>query len=82
MFQGSLGKEVARDLLDGELVEGHIVAVSVENPVAPWPHIARAVVVKYGGVPVAGSIHPHEGHPFSILIGGEQAIDHFFVGIG
>ena len=82
LFEGSLGQEIARDLLDGEFIEGFVVAVSVEHPVSPGPHIARAIVVKHGGVAVAGGIHPYEGHAFGIFIGSKQSVDQFFVSVG
>ena len=67
-------------MLDGELIEGHVIAEGVDNPVAPGPVGAAAVVLIAIGVGVAGGIEPEEGHALGVGIGIEKGVDEFPVG--
>jgi len=66
----SFGNEVAGDLVDCELVKGHVVVEGLNNPVAPGPHAAFAVTLISIGVGIAGSIEPIPGHPLAESGGG------------
>ena len=79
--QGRVGKQVSRELLDRELVEGHVVVEGVDHPIAPAPHIARAVVLVAVGVCVAGCFQPAERHPLAKPGRGQQALHRCFVGL-
>ena len=45
LFLCGVGDEVAGELLSDELVVGHVVAESVDDPVAPGPHESPAIGV-------------------------------------
>jgi len=46
LLVGSVGQEVARQLLDGELVEGHVGVEGAYHPVAPDILVGIAVLLK------------------------------------
>ena len=73
------GQEVARELLDREPVERHVGVERVDHPVAPAPHVPRAVVLIAVSVRVAGGIQPPEGHAFAKARRGQQAFHGLFV---
>src|SRR4029079_9023223 len=54
LLQGRAGAEVAGDLVDRELVEGHVAVQGVDDPVAVLPDRARGVDAVPVGVGVAG----------------------------
>ena len=54
LFVGCFGQHIARQLLDGELVEGLVAVKGPHYPVAPRPNLARLVIGKAPGVGVAG----------------------------
>ena len=66
LVEGGAGQHVARKLLDGELVERHVVVVGVDDPVAPAPHRPLAVGLIAVGVGVAGGVEPLDGHPLAV----------------
>ena len=76
-----VGQEVAGELLDDELVVGLVGVEGVNHPVAPAPHVARAVVLIAVGVGVAGGVEPAGGHAFAVAGGLEQAVDGVFEGL-
>ena len=78
----AIGQQVAGELLDGELVEGHVAIEGVDHPVAPAPHVTLAVGLVAVGVGVAGGVEPADGHAFAVAGRGEQAVDDFLVGVG
>ena len=47
LFEGCFGKKITCDLFDGKFIKGFVIAVRVEYPVSPGPHVTRAIVVKY-----------------------------------
>ena len=75
-----IGEEVARELLDGEAVEGLVVVEGAHDPVAPEPGLAQGIVVIAGGVRVAGEIEPGDRKPLAVVRGGEQAVHHVLIG--
>ena len=79
---GGLGQEVAPQLPDGELVEGHVVVAGADHPVAEAPDLARHV----GGVPTAvGIARQVEPLPRRMLAGtgmGEEPVHQPFHGSG
>ena len=68
---GGRRQKVTGQLLDGELIERHVVLVGVEHPVSPGPHVTGAVIMKDGGVTVSRGVHPDESHAFGVGFGGE-----------
>ena len=77
-----LGQEVARELLDHELVERHIAGEGIDHPVTPRPLRSLLVVVVAVGVGVAGDVEPVHRHLLSMPRRGEQPIDHPLAGVG
>ena len=58
---GGVGEHVAGDLLDGELVEGHVAVERVDDPVAVFPDFAAIVLFVAVGIGVARQIQPRAG---------------------
>ncbi len=56
LFEGRFRQQVAGELLDGELVEGHVGIEGVDHPVAVRPDRAVVVEVEAVGVGIAGGI--------------------------
>ena len=77
-----LREEVTCELLDSELIEGHVVAVGADHPVTPRPHIARPVCVVDRAVAIASRVHPGEGHALGVVFAREQAIDELLISLG
>ena len=61
-----LGQKVAGYLLDGKLVERHVIVERPHHPVPPDPLPGVAVLLKPVGVCIAGRIEPGEGHLLAI----------------
>src|SRR5665213_545770 len=80
--QASVRKHVASDLLKRELVIRLIAIEGVDDPIAPAPHVALAIVLVTIRVGVAGRIQPAEGHPLTVAWRSEQAIHYLFVHVG
>ncbi len=78
---GGVWQQIARDLVDGELVEREIPVERVDHPVAPVPHLAQAVDVIPVGVGVARSVEPGHGHALAVVRRFQQGIDARLVGI-
>src|SRR5205823_912324 len=56
---GCAGQQVARELLDGELVERHVAVDRVDDPVAPAPRVAAdAVILVAVALGEAGEVEP------------------------
>ncbi len=82
LLEGGIGQQIAGQLLDGEPVVGQIAVEGVDDPVAPAPHVARAVGLVAVGVAVARRFHPAKGHALAVARRGEQAVDDLAVGGG
>ncbi len=59
---GGVGHQVTGQLLNDKLVEGQVVVVGLDHPVAPQPHVTTAIDGKSVGVGVARLIHPRHRH--------------------
>ena len=68
-------------MLNGELVERHVVIECIDHPVAVRPDAAVIIQMKSMSVTVAGGIEPVAGTVFTVVAGIEERIDNFFVGI-
>ena len=82
LLVGGIGKEVACNLPDREIIEREIAIDCIGDPVAPGPHRAFVVSLIAIGVGVAGGIEPGPGHALSKGRIGEEAIDQVFPGLG
>ena len=72
-------EHVAGNLLQRELVERKIAIERVDDPIAPAPHVAFRVCLVSVRVRIARSVEPLCGHPLTIALRGEQAIDDLLV---
>ena len=62
----SIRQQVAGHLLGDKPVERHVVVERLDDPVAPNPHVAQAVVLVAVGVGVAGGLQPAKGHVLAV----------------
>ena len=69
-----MGQEVAGDLLDQELVVGHVGVVSPHDPIAPDPLLAGQVFLVAVGVGVTGGVEPVPGPFFTIALARQQLL--------
>jgi hypothetical protein len=79
---GRVLEEIPGHLLDGEAVEGQILVVGPNHPIAPRPHVPRSIGVEDARIAVARGIHPRERHPLSETGGSEKPVDEALVGVG
>jgi len=77
-----IGQEIAPQLFDGELIEGHIAVESPDNPIAVRPHGTLVVEMQAVRVAISGVVEPVARHMLAVLWRLEQAVDKFFVRIG
>ena len=77
-----LGQHVARNLLDAELIEGHVSVQRTHDPVAVGPDLPRAVLLKAVRVRIARQVQPAPRPALAILLGGQQVIDEVVIGTG
>ena len=82
LLEGRVRHQVARDLLDGELVERHVRVVGVDDPVAVAPHRPLGVGLIAARVGVAGRVEPVDGHPLAVGGRPQHAVDGVLEGVG
>src|SRR5207245_1044764 len=82
VVHGRIREQVSGDLLDRELVEGHVGVEGVDDPVAVGPDLARAVLLVAVGIGVAGEVEPTAGPALAVVGAGEEAVDELLVGVG
>jgi hypothetical protein len=84
-FAGGL-EAVAGELGDDEFIVGEIGVEGVDHPIAVGPGVGETVVLLARcvalGVGVTGDIEPVAGPVFTVLRGGEEALDDLGVGVG
>ncbi len=76
-----VGQEVAGELFDRELLEGHVAIERVDDPVAPRPEAAAAVLLVPVRVRVAREVEPSLRHALGVALRGEEAVDGALVGV-
>ncbi len=76
------GQQVARQLLDGELVERSIRVERFDHPIAISPNRAQRVGTVTLAVGIAGQVEPHPSPAFAIGRIGQRPIDHSLIGPG
>ena len=79
LLDGSVGQQVARELLDGKLVKWFVRVVGTDNPIAPRPHITRSVSMKDATVTITSCVQPDDGHSFAVVGRSQQSVNDFFV---
>ena len=68
-------KQVASDLLDDELVVGHVCVECVDYPIAIEPDLTGLVFLKAVGVGVPRCIEPDASPPLAVVWRGEQPLN-------
>jgi len=58
-------QQVTSQLVDGELVKGHVVIECLDHPVPPERHRPCAISLVAVGITVTGCIEPVPGHVFT-----------------
>ncbi len=81
LFLRSVGQHVPGQLLDGELVVGHVVVKSPDHPVAVGPDVAGTIFLVAIAVGVACEVEPLASPFLPIMRGGKQLVDQALVGI-
>ena len=74
-----LGQQIAGKLINREPIKWHVVVQRADHPIAPPPHVARAVGLVSAGIGKASGVEPRDRHPLAVVGRTEQAIDSPFV---
>ena len=80
-LRGGIRQQIARDLLDGEAVEGLVLIKGADHPVPIRPDIVRVVAVVADGVREAHHIQPAESHALAVMRVRHQPVHDLLVGI-
>src|SRR5262245_13173593 len=80
-LQRRLRQQIARQLFDRELIEGHVFVERVDHPVAIRPDRASAVFLEAVGVGLWRGVAPPSPPPLAVMRAVEQAIDQFAVSV-
>ena len=71
-----LRQQITGDLLDGELIKGHVVIDRADDPVAVAPRIRPSAILFITiAVRVARHVQPVAAPAFAVAFGGQQAVD-------
>ena len=79
LFGCRIGKQIAGELFDRELVKRHVVMEGLDDPVAPRPVAAIGILLIPIGIGIACGIEPPHRHPFAVVRRLEQSIDRRFI---
>ncbi len=66
LLRSRIRKQIARQLVDGELVERDVSVVSVDDPVSPHPLFPFCVVLIAVGIGITCQIKPVSSHMFAV----------------
>src|SRR5690606_20343802 len=67
LLGGGLGEQIAGELLNGELVVGHIPIKRVDDPIAVAPHGAAPIRFVAFRIGIAGEVEPLAGPAFAVV---------------
>ena len=81
LVQSGIRQQVAGNLLNGELIERHVLLERFNHPIAPAPHIARAIGLIAVCIRVPGRLHPTKSHALGIARRRQQTVDRLLVSI-
>ena len=82
LVRGGLGQQIARKLIHGELVEGHVEVEGVDHPIAIFPNFAgriNGIAIRIG---IASLVEPVPSPALAVVGRGEQTVHLPFVGAG
>ncbi len=71
---GRIGQEIARELFDGELIEGQVAVHGVDHPIAIGPHHAISVDGVAVGVGIPCLVEPVPAPALAVMRIGKQAV--------
>ena len=80
--EGRSRQQIARQLVDGELVEGLIAVEGLDHPLAIGPDGPGQIHLIAIRIGIAGQVEPAAGHVFSVVRRGEQPVDQILIGPG
>ena len=80
LVERAIGQQVAGQLLDRELIEGHVSIEGSDHPVAIRPHLAVVVEMNAVRVGVASGVEPVAAPVLAPVGRFQQLVDKFFVG--
>src|SRR4029453_10164426 len=75
-------QQITRQLLDGELVEGHIPVEGVDDPVAIRPDRTRQILFKTVGVGITRRVEPPPSPALAVMGRREQPLDQLLISLG
>ena len=81
LVESRVGKQITGQLLESELVEGHIAIEGVDDPVAVGPDFAVIVEMDAIGIRIAGGVEPVMGPVFAPVRRLQQVIHEAFVSL-
>ena len=81
LLHGRVGKQVAGQLLDRELVKRHVGIERLHHPIPPDPLPRVAILLESVGVGIPCGIEPREGHPLAVVRTRQESVDEPFVGL-
>ena len=82
LLESSVWQHVSGDLLNRELIEGHVLVEGINDPIAPPPHASLGIRLIAVGIGISRRIQPAARHLLGVARGLEQTIDYLFVSIG
>jgi len=81
LIPGGAGQEIAGELFDGELIEGHVFVEGIDDPIAVRPDGTGFVLFVAVAVGVTGDVEPMAGPALAVMGRSEEAFDELFVGV-
>ena len=78
LFKPGAGQEIAGQLLGREPVKRQVAVESINDPLAPVPHVAVAVDVVSVSIGVTGEIEPLQSHPLAVARRAEKPVHYLF----
>ena len=81
LLQCRLGEQVTRELLNRELVEGHIGIEGIDHPVPPTPHRSGTIVLITTGICIPRGVEPNQAHAFTKMLRIQKSINNSLIGI-
>jgi hypothetical protein len=72
VLRRGIRQHVSGELLDAELIEGHVIIQRLHDPVAIGPDLARAVFLEAVRVRITCEIEPAARPAFAVLFGGKE----------
>ena len=82
LILGGLRQQIARELFNGEFIEGQVGVQGTDDPVAIRPDGSVAILLVAVAVGVAREVEPLARPAFTVMGRGEELVHELFVGVG